>query len=63
MAREYGMLPSQVILQANTYDLMVMDVLAVYEQYQQDKADGKPTKVALSKQEMQDALDKVRGKK
>lgn len=41
LAKQFGMLPSQVYIQANTYDLMINDVLATYENYQQMKSSGK----------------------
>ena len=40
MAEKYSMLPSQVAMQATTYDLMVTDVLAAYDQYQHAKSKG-----------------------
>jgi hypothetical protein len=40
MAEKYSMLPSQVAMNATTYDLMVTDVLATYDQYQQSKSKG-----------------------
>lgn len=42
MAEKYGMLPSEVVAKANTYDLMITDVVATYDNYQQAKASGKP---------------------
>lgn len=41
MAEKYGMLPSQIEQHATTYDLMISDVLATYEKYEQQKANGK----------------------
>jgi len=41
MAEKYGMLPHQVEQQATTYDIMILDVLNTYENYQQQKASGK----------------------
>jgi hypothetical protein len=41
MAEKYGMLPSMVAQYATTYDLMITDVLATYDNYQQQKASGK----------------------
>jgi hypothetical protein len=49
MAREYGMLPHQVDQNATTYDMMVTDVLATYERYQQQKATGKPMDPSIYK--------------
>lgn len=40
MAEKYGMLPSQIEQNATTYDFMIMDVLASYDNYQQQKAKG-----------------------
>lgn len=44
MAEKYHMLPSQVEQHATTYDFMITDVLAAYEQYQQARAKGGPLK-------------------
>lgn len=41
MAERYGMLPSQVVMQATTYDLMISDVLATYDKYQESKSKNK----------------------
>ena len=41
MAEKYGMLPHQVEQNATTYDYMIMDVLATYDTYQQQKSSGK----------------------
>jgi hypothetical protein len=41
MAEKYGMLPNQVALHATTYDLMITDVLATFDNYQQQKSSGK----------------------
>lgn len=41
MAEKYGMLPNQVAIHATTYDLMITDVLATYDNYQQQKSSGK----------------------
>ena len=45
LAKLYGMLPSEVALKATTYDLMITDILASYEQYEYNKAMGKPTEI------------------
>jgi hypothetical protein len=37
MAEKYHMLPSQVEANATTYDFMITDVLAAYENYQMAK--------------------------
>lgn len=40
MAEKYHMLPSQVEANATTYDFMITDVLAAYDQYQLAKTKG-----------------------
>ena len=41
LATRYGKLPSQVLREADSFDLSVMDVALTYRKYQQDKEDGK----------------------
>jgi len=41
----YGLLPSEVAARATTYDLMITDILATYEQYEYNKAMGKGVEV------------------
>jgi hypothetical protein len=65
MAKEYGMLPSQVEQQATTYDIMISDVLATYENYQQQKASGKvdPSVYEFNQDELQKMMEKANGNK
>lgn len=42
MAERYNMLPHQVAQNATTYDLMICDVLATYEKYEQSKTKNAP---------------------
>lgn len=66
MAEKYGMLPSQVEQQATTYDIMISDVLATWENYQQQKISGKPLNPELYKfrqDELTEMLRKHRGDK
>lgn len=41
MAEKYGKLPHEVEQNATTYDIMIMDVLSTYDNYQQQKSSGK----------------------
>lgn len=41
MAKDLGMLPSQVEKNATTYDIMVLDVLNTYDNYMNQKQSGK----------------------
>jgi len=45
LAKTYGLLPSQVFANATTYDLMITDVLATWEEYKNnpDKMDNYKT--------------------
>jgi len=65
MAKEYGMLPSQVEQQATTYDIMISDVLATYENYQQQKASGKvdPSVYEFNQDELKKMMEKANGNK
>jgi hypothetical protein len=40
MAKHYGVLPSDVINRATTFDLQVYDVSLTWEQHQRDEANG-----------------------
>jgi hypothetical protein len=46
LAKTYGMLPSQVAANATTFDLMITDVYATWENYQLDKSSGKAPKTS-----------------
>lgn len=61
IAKTYSMLPSQVIDNATTYDLMISDVMSSWEEYQYNKAMGKSTVPNYSTQELLDMMQK--GKK
>lgn len=56
------MLPSEVAARATTYDLMVTDALATYEQYEFYKANGKvmPMENAYSEDELFAILEKAK---
>jgi len=64
MAKEYGMLPSQVEQQATTYDIMITDVLATYNNYQQQKQSGKvdPSVYEYSQDELIKMMEQKHGK-
>jgi hypothetical protein len=62
MAERYGMLPSQVVMNATTYDLMISDVLATFDKYEESKAKGKgvadPKVFNFTQDELQNMLKK-----
>ena len=60
MAKQYHMLPSEIVARASTYDLAVFNSLMTWEQEQQDKASGKKTAPKLSLDTMKAMLEQVR---
>jgi hypothetical protein len=63
MAEKYSMLPHQIERNATTYDFMIMDVLATYESYQQQKASGKlidASVYGLKEEEMLEMVKRAR---
>lgn len=38
LAQRYGLLPSETITRASTFDMVVMDMALTYEQYQHKKS-------------------------
>ena len=49
LGKRYGMLPSQVMQQANTFDIFIMDAAITYENHQHEKAMNKNKKLAAPK--------------
>jgi hypothetical protein len=62
IAKQYGVLPSMVREYGNTYDLMIYDVMMSWEQYQNERANGKKATPQLSQEEMMAAMERVRNK-
>lgn len=58
IAKTYGMLPSYVIQHATTYDIMIADVMSSWEEYQYNKAMGKPTISNYTQEELMDMLNR-----
>jgi hypothetical protein len=63
IAKQYGQLPSTVREYGTTYDLMIYDVMMSWEQYQNDKANGKKSTPQLSEEAMMAALERVKKEK
>jgi len=64
LSERYGILPSEVMLRANTFDVFIADTAIGYRNAVQERAmngDKKPTP-KLSEQTMMAALERVRGK-
>jgi len=63
IAKQYGVLPSQVREFGTTYDLMIADVMMSWEQHQQEKASGKAAVPELSQEVMMAAIERVNKEK
>ena len=42
MAEKYSLLPSEICERATTFDIMITDVVATYDNYKMAKSSGKP---------------------
>ncbi len=60
LGKRYSLLPSEVMTKASTFDLVVLDAALGYQNYMQDKAEGKKTTPKLSQEEMMAAMKRVR---
>ena len=65
LAKRYGMLPSEALGRATTFDLRVLEIQSQYERRQRDIAEGKtPAKATpkLTQEQMLAMLERVRSK-
>ena len=61
MAEKYGKLPHEIEQNATTYDIMIMDVLSTYDNYQQQKSSGKlidASVYGLNQEDLKNIMDK-----
>jgi len=59
LGKRYGMLPTEALLRANTFDLYVMDAVLTFENYQHKKAmnNGKEVVPEYSQDELMGMLN------
>ena len=62
LGERYGMLPSEIISRANTFDIFVADTAIGYRNYLQDKAAGKNTTYNPTDYTQDDLLNILHGK-
>jgi len=62
MAERYGMLPSEVMQRANTFDVFVADTAIGYRNYLVDKANGKNTVYRPESYSQDELLNILHGK-
>jgi hypothetical protein len=65
LAKNYKLLPSEVLERGTTFDLYVLDTATRYIKYQQELAEGRAVKPEhkLSQQEMLDMIKRARSGK
>jgi len=66
MAQRYGSLPSKIMAQADTFDVMILNTATGWEQYQSEKAQlgkGAPPTPNIPEEKLKEMMDKVRSKK
>lgn len=63
LASRYGLLPSEALARATTFDLTVLDISAKWENYQRAKAEngGRPPTPELTQDQMMDMINRVKG--
>lgn len=61
LAKSYGLLPSEVLARATTFDIMVNDVFMTWEHHEMDKAQGKPpTTDQFDQEDLLKALERTK---
>lgn len=63
LSRRYGLLPSDCMMRATTFDLVIMDAAMGYERHVNDRQQGnKPQAPKPDQATMQAMLERVRGR-
>lgn len=60
LATRYSKLPSQIVREGDSFDLMVMDVALTYEKYQRDKDGGDIDTKMYDMDALQEAANKAK---
>ena len=62
MAQRYSVLPSNLLKNADSFDLMVYDVAVTYQKIQEDKANKRVSPDLYKQEDLQAIMDKVKNK-
>jgi hypothetical protein len=62
MGRRYSKLPSELLREADSFDLMVMDVASTYEAFENAKSNNKNMDQFYEKDNLTDHFNKVTGR-
>ncbi len=61
IAQRYSHLPSKLLCDADSFDIMVYDVAISYEKMMRDKAEGKVDQKMYRQEDLQEIMDKHKG--
>ena len=61
LAQRYSTLPSKLLCDADSFDLMVFDVAVTWEKMQHDKANNKVDSSMYKQEDLQAIMDKAKG--
>jgi len=62
MAQRYSVLPSNLLKNADSFDIMVYDVAVTYQKIQEDKANKRVSPDLYKQEDLQAIMDKVKNK-
>ena len=62
IGKRYGVLPSKLLSDADSFDMMVFDVALTWEKMQHDKANKKVDSSMYKQEELQQMMDKFKSR-
>jgi hypothetical protein len=62
MAQRYGVLPSSLLINADTFDITVMDVALTYQRYKEKDTNNENVTDMYDQEQLQDIMNRTRGK-
>jgi hypothetical protein len=62
MAQRYGILPSELLMKGDTFDITVMDVALTYKRFKEKSANNEDITDMYDQEELQNIMDRTRGR-
>lgn len=62
MAQRYGILPSELLMKGDTFDITVMDVALTYKSFKEKSANNEDITDMYDQEELQNIMDRTRGR-
>lgn len=62
MAKRYGLLPTEVLERATTFDMVILDAAVGYEQFVTDRARGVKKPPDIPQQKLVEVMKQYKGK-